>query len=115
MSKNQFGLIGLAVMGQNLVLNAADHDFSVSVYNRTAAKTEEFMAGEAGEKKITPAFTLEEFVTSLERPRTIQIMVQAGGTVDACIGKLKPLWVVGDIILDGGKSCVRDYERRAIA
>ena len=91
MSKNQFGLIGLAVMGQNLVLNAADHGFSVSVFNRTAAKTDEFMAGEAKEKKITATYTLEEFVASLERPRTIQIMVQAGGPVDAVINQLKPL------------------------
>ena len=113
MSKNQFGLIGLAVMGQNLVLNAADHGFSVSVYNRTAAKTDEFMAGEAKEKKITATYTLEEFVTSLERPRTIQIMVQAGGPVDAVINQLKPLLEEGDIIIDGGNSFFPDTERRA--
>jgi len=113
MAKNQFGLIGLAVMGQNLVLNAADHGFSVSVYNRTAAKTEEFMAGEAKEKAITPTYTLEEFVASLERPRTIQIMVQAGGPVDAVIGQLKPLLEEGDIIIDGGNSFFPDTERRA--
>lgn len=113
MSKNQFGLIGLAVMGQNLVLNAADHDFSVSVYNRTAAKTDEFMAGEAKEKKISATYTLEEFVTSLERPRTIQIMVQAGGPVDAVINQLKPLLEEGDIIIDGGNSFFPDTERRA--
>jgi 6-phosphogluconate dehydrogenase len=113
MAKNQFGLIGLAVMGQNLVLNAADHGFSVSVYNRTAAKTGEFMAGEAKEKKITPTYTLEEFVASLERPRTIQIMVQAGGPVDAVINQLKPLLEEGDIIIDGGNSFFPDTERRA--
>jgi len=113
MSKNQFGLIGLAVMGQNLVLNAADHGFSVSVYNRTAAKTDEFMAGEAKEKKISATYTLEEFVTSLERPRTIQIMVQAGGPVDAVINQLKPLLEEGDIIIDGGNSFFPDTERRA--
>jgi len=113
MSKNQFGLIGLAVMGQNLVLNAADHGFSVSVFNRTTSKTEEFMAGEAKDKDITGTVTLEEFVGSLERPRIIQIMVQAGGPVDAVIGQLKPLLDEGDIIIDGGNSFFPDTERRA--
>jgi 6-phosphogluconate dehydrogenase len=113
MAKNQFGLIGLAVMGQNLVLNAADHGFSVSVYNRTAAKTEEFMTGEAKDKAITAAYTLEEFVDSLEQPRTIQIMVKAGPPVDAMIGQLKPLLDEGDIIIDGGNSFFPDTERRA--
>jgi len=113
MSKNQFGLIGLAVMGQNLVLNAADHGFSVSVFNRTTSKTEEFMAGEAKDKNITGTVTLEEFVASLERPRIIQIMVQAGGPVDAVIGQLKPLLDEGDIIIDGGNSYFPDTERRA--
>lgn len=113
MSKNQFGLIGLAVMGQNLVLNAADHGFSVSVFNRTTSKTEKFMAGEANDKDITGTVTLEEFVASLERPRIIQIMVQAGGPVDAVIGQLKPLLDEGDIIIDGGNSFFPDTERRA--
>jgi 6-phosphogluconate dehydrogenase len=113
MAKNQFGLIGLAVMGQNLVLNAADHGFSVSVYNRTTAKTEEFMAGEAKDKTITAAYTLEEFVNSLERPRTIQIMVKAGPPVDAMIEQLKPLLDADDIIIDGGNSFFPDTERRA--
>jgi 6-phosphogluconate dehydrogenase len=115
MTKNQFGLIGLAVMGQNLVLNAADHGFSVSVYNRTGSKTEEFMTGEAKEKNITATYTLEEFVASLERPRTIQIMVKAGGPVDAVIEQLKPLLDKGDIIIDGGNSFFPDTERRAKA
>jgi 6-phosphogluconate dehydrogenase len=113
MAKNQFGLIGLAVMGQNLVLNAADHGFSVSVYNRTAAKTDEFMAGEAKTKNITATYTLEEFVASLDRPRRMQIMVQAGGPVDAVINQLKPLLDEGDIIIDGGNSFFPDTERRA--
>ena len=115
MTKNQFGLIGLAVMGQNLVLNAADNGFSVSVYNRTGAKTEEFMAGEAKEKQITATYSLEEFVASLERPRTIQIMVKAGKPVDAVIDQLKPLLDEGDIIIDGGNSYFPDTERRATA
>lgn len=115
MPKNQFGLIGLAVMGQNLVLNAADHGFSVSVYNRTAAKTDEFMAGEAGRKSITATYSLEELVESLERPRMIQIMVKAGAPVDAVIDQLKPLLDEGDIIIDGGNSFFPDTERRAQA
>jgi 6-phosphogluconate dehydrogenase len=102
-------------MGQNLVLNAADHGFSVSVYNRTASKTDEFMAGEAKEKKITATYSLEEFVDSLERPRIIQIMVKAGSPVDAVIDQLKPLLDQGDIIIDGGNSFFPDTERRARA
>ncbi len=113
MSKNQFGLIGLAVMGQNLVLNAADHGFSVSVYNRTSAKTDEFMAGEAKDKTITATYSLEEFVDSLEKPRTIQIMVKAGKPVDMVIEQLIPLLDEGDIIIDGGNSFFPDTERRA--
>lgn len=112
MPKNQFGLIGLAVMGQNLVLNAADHGFRVSVFNRTADKTSEFMAGEAKNKSITGVYTLEEFVASLERPRTIQIMVKAGKPVDDVINQLKPLLDKGDIIIDGGNSLFADTERR---
>jgi 6-phosphogluconate dehydrogenase len=113
MSKIQFGLIGLAVMGQNLVLNAADHGFSVSVYNRTASKTEEFMADEAQTKNITATYSLEDFVASLERPRTIQLMVQAGKPVDMVIDQLRPLLDAGDIIIDGGNSFFPDTERRA--
>jgi 6-phosphogluconate dehydrogenase len=113
MSKNQFGLIGLAVMGQNLVLNAADHGFSVSVFNRTGSKTEKFMTGEAKDKNITATYTLEEFVASLERPRIMQIMVQAGAPVDAVINQLRPLLDEGDIIIDGGNSYFPDTERRA--
>jgi 6-phosphogluconate dehydrogenase len=115
MGKNQFGLIGLAVMGQNLVLNAADHGFSVSVYNRTGAKTEEFMAGEAAGKNITATYSLEDFVESLERPRIIQIMVKAGAPVDAMIDQLVPLLDEGDIIIDGGNTFFPDTERRAKA
>lgn len=113
MPKNQFGLIGLAVMGQNLVLNAADHGIRVSVYNRSADKTNEFLAGEAKGKSITAAYTLREFVDSLERPRIIQIMVKAGVAVDEVINQLKPLLDKGDIVIDGGNSFFPDTERRA--
>ncbi|MDR4508160.1 MAG: NADP-dependent phosphogluconate dehydrogenase [Candidatus Brocadiaceae bacterium] len=113
MEKNQFGLIGLAVMGQNLVLNAADHGFSVSVFNRTAEKTKEFMEGEAKDKNITATYSLKEFVESLASPRIIQIMVKAGAPVDIVINQLKPLLDKGDIIIDGGNSFFVDTERRA--
>jgi len=113
MSKNQFGLIGLAVMGRNLVLNAADHGFRISVFNRTPAKTDEFLVSDARGKNITATYTLEEFVASLEHPRIIQIMVQAGDPVDAVINQLKPLLNEGDIIVDGGNSFFHDTERRA--
>src|SRR3990167_4813173 len=112
MQKNTFGLIGLAVMGQNLVLNVADHGFSVSVYNRTAERTHEFMLGEAKNKKIAATYSIKEFVASLERPRIIQIMVKAGGAVDAVIAELKPWLDEGDIIIDGGNSYFTDTERR---
>ena len=112
MQKNTFGLIGLAVMGQNLVLNVADHGFSVSVYNRTAERTHEFMSGEAKNKKIAATHSIKEFVASLERPRIIQIMVKAGGAVDAVIAELKPWLDEGDIIIDGGNSYFTDTERR---
>jgi 6-phosphogluconate dehydrogenase len=115
MAENQFGLIGLAVMGQNLVLNAADNGFRVAVFNRTGAKTEEFMKGEAAQKSIEAFYALDEFVASLARPRLIQIMVQAGKPVDLVIDQLKPLLDPGDIIIDGGNSFFPDTERRARA
>jgi 6-phosphogluconate dehydrogenase len=111
MSKSDFGLIGLAVMGQNLVLNVESRGFQVSVYNRTVATTEEFIAKHPG-KKLVGAKTLEEFVQSLATPRKIQIMVKAGGPVDAVIEQLIPLLDKDDIIIDGGNSLYTDTERR---
>jgi len=108
-----FGLIGLAVMGQNLVLNVERNGFSVAVYNRTAARTEEFMAGPAQGKNIRPSYTLEEFVGSLKRPRKIMIMVKAGAPVDGVIEQLKLLLDPGDLLIDGGNSFFGDTERRA--
>ncbi len=113
MSHQQFGLIGLAVMGQNLVLNIERNGYPVAVYNRTTAVTEEFVAGPAAGKNIKPTRSLEEFVSALERPRKIQIMVKAGGAVDAVISQLKPLLDPGDLIIDGGNSFYPDTERRA--
>ncbi|RME83863.1 MAG: NADP-dependent phosphogluconate dehydrogenase, partial [Caldilineae bacterium] len=113
MTQSDIGLIGLAVMGQNLVLNMERNGFAVSVYNRTTAKTERFAAGPAAGKNITPTYTLEELVSSLKRPRKVMIMVQAGRAVDAVIGQLKPLLEEGDLIIDGGNSFFQDTERRS--
>jgi len=106
-----FGLIGLAVMGQNLVLNVESRGFSVSVYNRTATVTETFVAQHPG-KRIVGAATLEAFVQSLARPRRIMLMVQAGAAVDAVIEQLIPLLDADDIVIDGGNSLYTDTERR---
>jgi len=111
MSQADFGLIGLAVMGQNLVLNVESRGFTVAVYNRTTSTTEEFVAKHPG-KRLMGAGSLEEFVGSLKRPRKIQIMVKAGGPVDAVIEQLIPLLEEGDIIIDGGNSLYTDTERR---
>ena len=112
MTKRTFGVIGLAVMGENLALNVASRGFPIAVYNRTAAKTEEFMAARAQGKDIKAAYSLAEFVQSLERPRQILVMVKAGKPVDAVIEQLKPLLDEGDTIIDGGNSLYEDAERR---
>jgi len=108
---SDFGLIGLAVMGQNLVLNVESRGFQVSVYNRTASVTDEFVARHPG-KRLVGAATLQEFVASLARPRKIQIMVKAGAPVDAVIEQLIPLLDADDIVIDGGNSLYTDTERR---
>ncbi len=112
MMKRTFGVIGLAVMGENLALNVESRGFPIAVYNRTAAKTEEFMAKRAQGKDIKAAYSLEEFVQTLERPRNILVMVKAGFPVDAVIDQLKPLLDEGDTIIDGGNSLYEDTERR---
>ncbi|MEG4211234.1 decarboxylating NADP(+)-dependent phosphogluconate dehydrogenase [Microcoleus sp. S13_B4] len=112
MTKQNFGLIGLAVMGENLALNVESRGFSVAVYNRTAAKTDDFMALRAPGKNIVAAKTLTEFVDALETPRRILVMVQAGKPVDAVIDQLKPMLSPGDMIIDGGNSLYDDTERR---
>ena len=108
---NDFGLIGLAVMGQNLVLNVESRGFSVSVYNRTAATTDEFIARHPG-KRLTGWHSLQDFVQSLARPRKLMIMVKAGAAVDAVITQLIPLLDADDIVIDGGNSLYTDTERR---
>ena len=106
------GLIGLAVMGENLVLNMESKGFSVAVFNRTTAVTEKFAEGRAAGKHITAAKTMEEFVGALKRPRKAMIMVKAGSPVDAVIDQLVPLLEPGDLIIDGGNSLFTDTQRR---
>lgn len=112
MTQQSFGLIGLAVMGENLALNVERNGFPVSVYNRTSAVTQKFMETRAKGKNFHAAYSIEDFVKSLERPRKILIMVKAGAPVDAVIAQLKPLLEPGDMIIDGGNSLFRDTERR---
>lgn len=112
MTLQSFGVIGLAVMGENIALNVERNGFPIAVYNRSREKTDAFMAKRAGGRNVVAAFTLEEFVASLERPRKILVMVQAGKPVDAVIAQLKPLLQEGDIIIDGGNSWYEDTERR---
>ena len=109
--QSDFGLIGLAVMGQNLVLNVESRGFQVSVYNRTAEATDAFVGAHPG-KKIVPTRTLAEFVQSLSRPRKLMLMVKAGAAVDAVIEQLLPLLEADDIVIDGGNSLFTDTERR---
>lgn len=113
MKKTDIGLIGLAVMGENLVMNMESKGYSVSVFNRTNDKTEEFANGRAKGKNIYPAYSREEFVNSLEKPRKIMLMVKAGDPVDKTIESFLPLLDKGDLIIDGGNSDYHDTERRA--
>jgi len=112
MSKAHFGLIGLGVMGENLILNAERNGFSSVVYNRTREKTDAFMAGRGSGKAIRAAYTLPEFVRQLERPRRILMMIKAGAPIDATIDILAPLLEEGDLLIDGGNSLYMDTEQR---
>lgn len=112
MSKQQFGVIGLAVMGKNLAMNIESRGYSLSVYNRTTSKTEEFLANEAVGKNFYGATSIEDFVNSLEVPRKIMLMVQAGAATDATIASLQPFLQKGDILIDGGNTLFEDTNRR---
>ena len=112
MTQCDIGLIGLAVMGQNLVLNMNDHGYAVAVFNRTATKTQEFLSTTAKETRVVGAYTLEELVSALKKPRRIMLMVKAGQAVDDFINLLIPLLEEGDIIIDGGNSNFEDTNRR---
>jgi 6-phosphogluconate dehydrogenase len=106
------GLIGLAVMGENLVLNMESHGFTVAVFNRTTSKVDDFVAGRAKGKKIVGTHTPQELVAALKSPRKIMIMVKAGAAVDAVIDELVPLLDPGDILIDGGNTHFPDSTRR---
>ncbi|TDG05147.1 NADP-dependent phosphogluconate dehydrogenase [Paraburkholderia guartelaensis] len=111
MSKQPIGVVGLAVMGSNLALNIESRGHAVSVFNRSRARTDELIA-EYPDRKLVPAYTLEEFVDSLEKPRRILMMVKAGAPTDDTIAALKPLLEKGDILIDGGNTHFTDTIRR---
>lgn len=112
MSKQQIGVVGLAVMGKNLALNIESRGFTVSVYNRSREKTDDLISNEAKGKNLVPAYSVEEFVQSLERPRKILLMVMAGKPTDDTISQLLPLLEEGDILIDGGNAYFPDTQRR---
>ena len=112
MSQHDIGLIGLAVMGQNLVLNMASRGYSVGVFNRTTTTTDEFIDGTAAGKTISGYHSVEELEANLKSPRRVMLMVKAGPAVDALIGQLTPLLDPGDIIIDGGNTQFDDTNRR---
>ena len=110
--KPNFGLTGLAVMGQNLARNVAHKGFPIAVHNRTTSKTDDFLKDYGHEGRIVGSQTVEEFVGALARPRAIMIMVKAGKPVDAVIEELKPHLSEGDLLIDGGNSLFTDTQRR---
>ena len=112
MPEADIGLIGLAVMGQNLVLNMSDHNYTVAVFNRTTAKVDEFMEGPAKGKNVIGTHSLEDFFKTLRRPRKIILMVKAGAPVDSFIEMCMPFLETGDILIDGGNSHFPDTNRR---
>ncbi|MCF8262836.1 MAG: decarboxylating NADP(+)-dependent phosphogluconate dehydrogenase [Melioribacteraceae bacterium] len=112
MSKADIGLIGLAVMGENLVLNMESHGFTVAVYNRTTEKVEKFVNGRGKDKNIIGTSTIKELIENLKTPRKVMMMVKAGGAVDAIIEEVLPFLEKGDIIIDGGNSHFPDSIRR---
>lgn len=112
MAQAEIGLIGLAVMGENLVLNMAHHGFPVVVYNRTVSKVDQFLQSRAQNLPITGAHSLQEFVAQLTRPRRVMMMVKAGSAVDELIGQLVLFLEPGDVLIDGGNSFYKDTERR---
>ena len=109
---SDIGLVGLAVMGENLVLNMVSKGFQVSVFNRTTARVDEFLAGQAAGKAVKGAYSLAELAASLERPRRIMLMVKAGKPVDEMIEQILPYLEQDDILIDGGNSFFEDTRRR---
>ena len=115
MAQEQIGIVGLATMGQNLARNIASHGYRVSVFNRTRTRTDELIEKHSADGAFTPAFTLEELVRSLDRPRSILLMVKAGAPVDEAIEQLSSLLEPGDLLMDGGNSHFLDTKRRGDA
>jgi len=111
--KQQFGLVGLAVMGENLALNVESKGFSVAVWNRTTSKVTDFINGRAKGKDFVGCYTPQELADALERPRKVMLMVKAGAATDAMIEQLVPVLEPGDLIIDGGNSYFKDTERRS--
>jgi len=111
MSKAQFGMIGLAVMGSNLALNIEEHGFSVAVWNREPQTVDDFLANNAG-KRFTGTKSLEDFCAALEPPRRIMMMIKAGAPVDEMLDRLVPLLDNGDVVIDGGNSWFKDTQAR---
>ncbi|EFE23632.1 6-phosphogluconate dehydrogenase, partial [Edwardsiella tarda ATCC 23685] len=111
MSKQQIGVVGMAVMGRNLALNIESRGYSVSIFNRSPEKTDEVMAQNPG-RKLVPYHSLPEFVASLETPRRILLMVKAGEGTDKTIASLTPYLEPGDILIDGGNTFFQDTIRR---
>ena len=111
MSKQQIGVVGMAVMGRNLALNIESRGYSVSIFNRSSSKTDEVIALHP-DKKLVPTYTVEEFVASLEKPRRILLMVKAGEATDKTIQSLLPHLDKGDILIDGGNTFFKDTIRR---
>ena len=112
--KGDIGVIGLAVMGQNLILNMNDKGFKVVAFNRTVSKVDEFLNGAAKGTNIIGAHSLQELVDKLEKPRKIMLMVRAGSAVDEFIAQIVPYLEQGDIIIDGGNANYPDTNRRTV-
>ena len=112
MTQADIGLIGLAVMGQNLILNMEDNGYTVAVFNRTVSKVDKFLEDGAKGKNILGSHSIEEFVSKLKSPRKVMLMVKAGDAVDEFISHLEPHLEKGDIIIDGGNSLYTDSQRR---
>ena len=109
-NKCDFGLIGLAVMGENLALNVESRGYSVAVFNRTVSKVDDFINGRASGKHFVGCHSLQELVNSLSTPRKVMLMVKAGPAVDEFIEHLLPLLSPGDVIIDGGNTYYPDTE-----